>query len=237
MKLLVVTRADEGLKEMTDLTHPIIKKFTKQWGAEFRVLGRESDEAGCVDPKGKAFYRLMRCHELLSHYDRVLHLDTDIVINKTCPNIFNVVPYDRIGTALEDKGSRLNDRRNRMRLVQEEWGDIGWKTGYINTGTLVVSRPHKKLFQPFGGKYWTELGYDDVHWGYMINYLGLPIFELGYKLNHMSMFSEPWNGSPSRFNSHIIHYAGQGLFPDKGSRSRIELIRDDVKKIWGDKFK
>jgi len=48
------------------------------------------------------------------------------------------------------------------------------------------------------------------------------------------MFSEPWNGSPSRFDSYILHYAGGGRFPDKGKQSRVQLIRDDIKKIYGD---
>ena len=52
--------------------------------------------------------------------------------------------------------------------------------------------------------------------------------------NHTSIFSEPWNGSPSRFDSHIIHYAGRGAFPDKGKRSRVQLIRDDIKKTYGE---
>ena len=48
------------------------------------------------------------------------------------------------------------------------------------------------------------------------------------------MFSEAWNGSPLRFYSYLIHYAGGGRFPDKGKRTREQLMRDDVKKIYGD---
>ena len=48
----------------------------------------------------------------------------------------------------------------------------------------------------------------------------------------MTMFSEPWNGSPDRFKSYIIHYAGAGIFdavPD-----RITQMKNDYNKIYGD---
>ena len=48
----------------------------------------------------------------------------------------------------------------------------------------------------------------------------------------MSMFSESWNGSPCRYNSYVIHYAGQANFPDKGDRSRDDLIKDDFNLIY-----
>jgi hypothetical protein len=54
----------------------------------------------------------------------------------------------------------------------------------------------------------------------------------------MTMFSESWNKSPSRFNSFFIHYAGYGIFEDKfivknkdGSLKkgqRNEQIKSDV---------
>ena len=34
-----------------------------------------------------------------------------------------------------------------------------------------------------------------------------------------------------RFSAHIIHYAGEANFPDKGSRSRIQLMQDDAAKL------
>ena len=74
---------------------------------------------------------------------------------------------------------------------------------------------------------------DIAHISYQIKNNNLDIFELDYTWNHMSMFSEPWNGSPSRFDSKIIHYAGNADFPDKGRRSRERLIADDAKRIHG----
>lgn len=230
MKLLMVTRTDGKHKSMADLTHPIMRNFAEKWGADFFILSKDAD---CTSEVGKVFYRIMDVHDLLNTYDRVLHIDSDIVINKNCPDLFELVPNDMVGVIFEDVGTRLKDRRERIRKVQAAWGDIGWKTGYINMGILLVSRLHKEMFSRVGGQYWEDMGFADVHLGYQIHRLGLKVFKLHWHFNHMSIFSESWNGSPSRFNSHIIHYAGGGKFPDKGNHSRMQLIEDDIKRIYG----
>ena len=231
MKLLVATRADKNIRDLTVLTHPIIKKFAKRWDADFLVLNHN---ANCDDPLGKIHYRIMQFYDLLNEYDRIIHLDSDIVINKNCPNLFDIVPGNKIGTIFEDRGSRQIDRLKRILRIQKVWGDITWHEGYINTGVFVVSRLHREIFKRFKGRLWTiKWGYDDVHLGYQINRLGMEIHELDYRFNHMCMFSELWNGSPLRFDSHIIHYAGKASFPDKGKRNRPELMKDDIRRIYG----
>ena len=42
----------------------------------------------------------------------------------------------------------------------------------------------------------------------------------------MTMFSEEWNGSPDRFDSHIIHYAGAGIFESGIHNKEIQISRD-----------
>jgi len=231
MKLLVVTRTDERHKEMAALTHPIMREFAKKWAADFRVLSK--DYANCTSRKGKILYRLMDIYYLLKEYDRILNLDSDIVINKTCPNLFEMVPADKIGVVFEDKGSRRKSRRIRIRKIQEAWGDIGWRKGYLNGGMVLVSRAHGEIYNNQTGRHWEGLGFAQLHLGYHIHRLGFEIYELDWRFNHMSLFSEKWNGSPSRFNSFIIHYAGRGEFPGRKGRPRIQLIKDDIAKIYG----
>jgi len=231
MKLLVATRADGRVKDMSDLTFPLIKQFAKKWNADFMTLSKNAD---CNDKLGKIHYRILDFFDLLKSYDRILHLDCDIVINKNCPNIFDIVPYDEIGTVFEDKGIRQGDRWQRIIDIQTAWGRVEWNENYINTGVFLVSKPHAEIFKRFKGKLWIKYGYDDVHLGYQINRLGMKICELSYRFNHMSMFSEKWNGRASRFDSYVLHYAGNAKFPSKGKRSKIQLIKDDIRKIYGE---
>ena len=229
---LVVTLSDKSVEEYTRHTIPIIQRFAKQWGAEFLCLDNP-------DPffKRKGFwnYRTRVFYELLSLYDRIIYMDSDIVINKTCPNLFHQVPADTVGLVFEDKGSR---KPNRMERIQEVIRTLGpnpnWKEGYLNAGFYVVSSIHKDIFTPINGEWWGGIGYDCNHYCYQIFKQGHKYVDLGYRYNHMCMFSEPWNGSKSRFDSYLIHYAGQANFPDKGNRSRTQLMVDDIAKIYGE---
>jgi len=227
MKLLVATRADSNIKAMTDITHPLIQSYCKKIGADFKVLAQDSE---CKEGKRKNHYRITAIKELLEEYDRVLSIDSDVVINKTCPDIFKETPEDCIGTIFEDKGSRAAARHSRISKIQGVYGDVGWRTGYINTGVFVVSKNHKNIFNSINDSFWLGEGEDDVHIGFNIHKLNLKIHELSFKWNHMTMFSEGWNNCADRFSSFIIHYAGQGKF---NQNSRLSQIKFDKEKIWG----
>ena len=221
MNLAIITHADDNVKQMKGISHPLIEQYADKCNADYINMTHKCDVPHA--------YRILKLSQYLEQYDRILNLDSDIIINKDCPNIFDHVPQDHIGTIYEDVGTRQGDRRQRIHKSQQKFGEIGWKTGYINTGVLLVSKIHQNIFQPINGELWMNLGYDDVHLGYNINKNKHLIHELEYKWNHMSMFSEPWNGNADRFKSHIIHYAGKGLF-DKGNR--IEQMKFDKDKIY-----
>jgi len=88
------------------------------------------------------------------------------------------------------------------------------------------------MFTKINGQLWNG-EFAQTHLNYQMMKFRYKYIDLGYKFNHMSIFSESWNGSPSRFDSYIIHYAGGGKFSDKGKRSKAQLIKDDIKKIYG----
>jgi lipopolysaccharide biosynthesis glycosyltransferase len=204
--------------------------FAEKWGAEFKVLGTS---AGL-----NMMWRVLQFFDIFKDYDRIFHVDSDIIINKTCPNIFEMVPTDTIGLVFEDKGSRLRNRRERIEQIKKYFGgNEHWVSGYFNMGVFLASKMHRDMFTKIDGRLWSaERGLEQTHLGYQMMTLGYKYIDLGYKFNHMSMFSEPWNGNASRFDSHILHYAGGAKFPDKGKRSRTELMVDDVRRIYGNQF-
>ncbi len=237
MKLAVCTRADNNIKEMTDLTHPIIKSFAEKWNSDFIILDTVLPIVNKIGANRKdvlfyRHYRILHLAKLLEKYDRILCIDSDTIILPNCPNPFGVVPFEKIGTVCEDIGSRKIDRINRIRKSQDLFGDIGWTEGYINTGFFLCSNIHKDIFQPIDNKLWDRRGYDDVFLGYQINKFNISIHKLSYKWNWMTLFSEEWNGNLSRFESYVIHYAGVGIF-DKGIKNRMQQIKKDIKIIYG----
>lgn len=234
MKLLITTRADSSYINWIELTHPIFMDYARRVNADFMVLDESLnvEEAKTGIGLGVYQYRIMKQYDLHNHYDRILHLDSDMILHPNCPNLFDVVSYDHIGTIYEDVGSRKHQRIECMKNAQRQFGDIGWRSGYINTGVFVTSRCHMDIYQKINGQYFTAWGTDDIHIGYLINKLGYKVKELPYQFNHMTMFSEPWNGSPNRFDSHIIHYAGRGVF-DSNVGDKLQQAKLDYKVLYG----
>lgn len=239
-KRLVVTRADSNCERLIAITHPTIKCYAERWKADFMVLDHKEE---WMTDYELAHYRILKVGKLLEQYERILIIDSDIVIMPECPNPFEMVDPEKIGSIYEDVGSRQDHRRQVIKDIQAKHGDVGWKEGYINTGVFVVSKKHKNIFRKIQGSgvghLWTGFGYDDALIGYNIHTEGFEIQELPFQWNHMSLFSEPWNNSANRFNSYIIHYAGAANFPDdqsgrlKGSNleSRCRLITSDTDRI------
>lgn len=216
MKNLIVTKADENIKEMADITHPVMKRYAKKCNADFKVLENSSEY--------HMHYKILQVRDLLKDYDRVLCVGTDALILKKCPNIFKTVPIHMIGTIYEDVGTRLEDRRNRILKVQEQREDIGWRTGYINSDVLLVSKLHRDIFPTDYSKLYNDLGFDDVELGYQINKRGYKIYKLPYEFNLMSMFLEPWCRK-LKGDAYILHYAGRGFFYNI---SKTEQIKADA---------
>jgi hypothetical protein len=233
MKLLITTRADSGIKKWTDLTHPYLKEYARKVNADFKILDHVTD---CEEGDGRWHFRIMRHYELHEEYDRIAHIDSDTLIMPKCPNLFELVSSDEIGTCCEDKGSRQHARLQTMYSIQQKFGPVGWNSSYINTGVIVTSKEHREIYTKIEGEYWTDWGSDDAHLGYLIHKNGFDIADLGYKFNHMTMFSHPWNNNASRFDSYIIHYAGQGIFADgaaSGIKNKFEQAQADYKKVYG----
>jgi len=200
-KYAVVTRAKDDY-EIGKITRAALCEYAVRCQADFLVINEEKLKLG------NFFFELLQCYELFDKYERILSVDSDIIINSDCPNIFELVPYDCIGTIYEDKYCRKNNRREFIKMAQEKFGDIGWREGYINTGFFVCSRIHKELFAYSEEGLWRTDGYDDVYLGYRIHLLKFKVFELPYTFNHMSMFSEIGR---NWLKSYVMHYAGRGF--------------------------
>lgn len=214
-KKVIVTRA-KNIEEMAKITHPLLKKYAERCGADFIVINEDRMNLSSFH------FEILQCYDLFDTYERILVIDTDTLITPSCPNLFEIVPEGQIGTIYEDKYNRKRDRWGWIRKVQQAWGDVGWRKGYINTGVILFSKCHRDALTYEPEKIWNDLGYDDVLIGYNIHKYDYPVFELSYKFNHMSMFSEV---GKNRLKSYIIHYAGRGF---TGKKSRLEQIKSDL---------
>jgi len=221
MKLALVTRADKNIEYYSQYTHPILQDYAKFLNADFIIFDHDPPQ---LSEDGYPHFRILKIGELLNSYDRVVSVDSDVVINKGCPNIFDEVPEDSIGSVFEDYGPGVEERREKFKLIQQKFGYVGWKEHYINTGVLVVSKMHKDIFTSINGQYWGGECSDDVHIGYNIHKYNFKVFELSYKWNHMRQFTGIFNAS--LLDSYIIHFSGgQGL--------KLNSILNTIKEIYG----
>lgn len=217
MKKLIVTRCDKNIQEMADITHPILERYAKFCDADFKIFDN--------DVKYHPHYKILQIYDLLKEYDRVLCIGTDTLILKSCPDIFKLVPIHMIASIYEDKGTRQEDRRNRILNIQKQRENIGWKEGYINSDVLLVSKMHRNIFNLDYNNLYQDLGFDDVEIGYQINKNKYEVYELPCEFNLMSMFLEPWS-MKTKGDAYILHYAGQGYVP---GLSKTEQIKTDSK--------
>lgn len=228
----IVTRADENVKDWIDCTHGPMKEYAKKCDADFFIFDHDPVEMSHLNKY--QFWRILEVKNLFEKgYDRILHLDTDVLVTPNAPNLFEVVDEDHIGVVFEDCGTRKNERLKRIKQIQAEFGNCGWKSGYPNEGVMIFSKKHKNLFESINGKWVnTSNGPSQGHFGWKMHDEKMLVTSLSYKFNFMSMFSEQWNGNKSRFDAFFIHYAGGANFPDKGERSRIQIAIDDKKILY-----
>jgi lipopolysaccharide biosynthesis glycosyltransferase len=197
---------------------------------------------------GKAKYQYLILEKFQAYdylkekYDRLLKIDTDILITNNCPNIFEIVPRDSIGVVYEDIGSRKFRRKKEIIELQKAFGFINWKTNYFNAGMMVMSKEHneanflnKEIINSIKN-YPLDHGVREqniLNW--KVKKLEYKIHALDYRYNHMFMFDE-LNftnlklGSifkNKRKNSFIIHYAGN-------KKKRLETMNKDFPIIMDD---
>jgi len=213
MPNLIVTRSDASVSSFSRLTLPMLQRYAKKCNADFKILEKRI-------PDIHYHHSIFNLYNLLDKYDRILCIDSDTIIKKSCPSLFDIVPIEKIGTIFEDKGSRKENRLSRLQNIQNVKGNVGLTCGYINTGVFIVSKCHKEVFSlnssiiPFSGKndLWTDHGFDDVELSWRIRFLKFEIHELSPIYNFISMFEENWCGM-TRNDAQIIHYAGTGFYP------------------------
>lgn len=71
------------------VTHPSLRAYARRIGAEFLSI----DDSTTTTPH----WEKCQLARLLETYDRILYLDTDLIVRDDCPNLFDVVPPAQLG--------------------------------------------------------------------------------------------------------------------------------------------
>lgn len=168
-------------------------------------------------------YNKLNLVELLKYYKRVLYIDTDIIIRNDSPNIFKIVPEDRVGM-VNESNFILQDREENMRHWAELFNleYVKWNKKYYNCGLFLISRGQEGLLSP------PEKLYDDdfyeqtlINWNIVSK--KIKMYDLSYKFNRVFYMDDCI--SESKYNSYFIHYAGSWTVLSEGhSQEATELV-------------
>lgn len=226
MKKAVVTICiGDEFFELAKFTHPTIKSYADRIGAEFIVIS---------ECKTTPHWEKFAINDLLNTFDRIIYLDTDLIVRDDCPDLFDVVPYNQIGAFNEAKFAH---REYSIIETAKAYGidpsKISWNGKYYNTGVMVISKCHKKFFKKPEKEYsnFYEQGYLNLKISVEESYRGKEddplMFDLSYNYNRMTCLD--FCGEV-RHASYIIHYAGYHYFTQPGEI--LSIVRDDLEE-WG----
>lgn len=225
--VVTVTIGDE-YKEIAGLTHPTIKAYADKLECDFIVIDKGGDSSG--------HWAKFQLHRLLGEYDRIIYVDTDVIIRNDTPDLFKIVPDEKLG--IFEEGIYM-PRAEYMRAGMNIYNmHFDWKGVYYNTGVMVLSRKHRYMFREPSDKVKKPEAFYTK--GMMYTFLGeqtylnivmqqnfdvkKDFFILPYKYNRMTLM-DTLTGE-NRLASYIIHYAGCPLH-----ELMLETIEKD-KKQW-----
>ena len=217
-RAVVVIDIGEGFKNISSMTRPTVESYAKKIGADFVVIDKMKYA------KKYATFEKVQIKELLNKYRRILYLDLDLIVRSDCPDLFEEVPYEKVGVYNEGKYMDAQGvmakacKYYKMKIPK-------WERQFYNAGVFVVSRLHRDLFH-FTGDEPVEFGkdfkyYDQPYFNLRIFNSNHKIHELSYKFNRMSTLDK--HTGEHRLSSYIVHYASAP------NEVREELIRDDIR--------
>lgn len=230
MKYAIVTLCvGEESTLISEVTHPTIKLYADRLGADFIVIDKA--DTSMISPHWGKF----KLCDLLNTYDRIIYLDTDLIVRDDCANLFDLVPYSQIGAFNEARYvSREYSLIETAKAYNVDWEKLRWNGKYYNTGVIVLSKCHKNFFKK------PDVEYSNY---FEQSYINLKIaqeestrttedktlmYDLPYKFNRMTCLD--FSGE-ERHASYIIHYAGYKYVVSKDTIK--SLIQIDLAK-WGE---
>ena len=212
-KLAVVTlNVGDSMKEIARLTYSFMRRYAAKIGATFIVMNQRLITAENELPLHFEKYQLRYILEL---YDRVLFIDTDAFPAPDCPSLFDLVPEGKLGVYVVTPYTQLHDDSMKMFLAKAP--HLQWDGHYFNSGVMVLSKPHRELFNlefgsgiAFGEQ--TQLNINRL-------WTGIKLHDIGFRYNHTTV---PANVSKDK--SYILHYPGT----DK--KKTLKSIRQELER-------
>lgn len=221
MNLVLTIAIGDEYARLSSLTHPTIRAYADRIGAEFMSIDTPAIS------QTTAHWEKFQIYYLLEKYDRVLYIDTDIIIRDDCPDLFEVVPETHLG--MFNEGRFTNRSQELMIDICKAYNVVlpDWDGNYYNSGVMVISKHHRSLFKKPDKE--VPNFFEQSYLNMMIAKREVDMFELEHEFNRMTCMDR-YTGE-ERFASYIIHYAGwYWKAAEIGAPSNVEYILDLIQK-------
>ena len=195
-KALVTICSGEFFGRLAEITHPTLKAYAQRIGAEFISL---TD----ADKYRYPTFKKLELGPMFERFDRILYVDTDIIIRDDAPDLFELVPPDCLGMMEE---SRYYDRQLSTLKYMAQVGFDGtkWDQRYFNAGVLVLSKCHRELLVAAPS---ASAHVDEQNWlNTQIAFRKTKMFPLPHRFNRL-IFMDRLLGE-DRLDAYFLHYAG-----------------------------
>lgn len=162
--IIVINLVDDEFFRINNSPIESIRTAANRWNCDFFELGdlkyRQYNKSKLKNAgnwngfAGTKVWQVIWCLENFSNYNKILILDTDVFVNSTAPNIFELIDdsYD-LAAVLDGNPGRMNNwfYNNSINLFSELNGCIDYlkyldnfdlkkyKENYINTGVLLFN--------------------------------------------------------------------------------------------------
>jgi len=200
LAIIRVMAGGMALKE-GEITRKSVQKYAAGIGAELIDIKKESGYPAIL-------LKLSTC-ETLNKFDRAVLLDTDLHIREGAPNIFDMVPEEKVGVVLE---SRYEPRKEWLKRMQDLYGcsimDADNRPSYFNAGVMVLSKQHFYLFgeNAVEENIYGHPRFEQTYLNYLFRMHGIKLHELPAEFNYID-FYYPEFGLDWRF-AWFAHLAG-----------------------------
>lgn len=211
MNLVLTIAIGAEYQALASLTHPTIKAYADKIGAEFAVI----EKTRLTSPH----WEKCEIADLLYEYDRIMYLDTDLIVRDDCPNLFDVVPDGQLG--MFNEAPFTHRSRELMIDCCRAYGVqlAAWDGRYFNSGVIVASQEHRDIFAKPDLEYCSF--YEQTWLNMQLALRSAPMYELPYQLNRMTCL-DSFTGE-HRLASYIVHYAGA-----PNTQMLMPIIRRDL---------
>lgn len=218
-RLIISVACGDKSRRFSDITFPLIQAYAKKCDADFLALYTEKPVYGPL------MYFKWSYPAHLSSYDRILHIDADMVMKSTTPNLFDIVPPTHFAGVNEYPFQHLPSESPAVdRYVDLKLLGPAEPTFYINVGLYLFSSHHQHIFNKpptHNPCYFKEQALINRRLSQSRNITLLPP-----AYNFMSIME---NQGLDKRDAHIVHYAGSWGGLDE--REIMKRMREDANEI------